>query len=76
MTQIGCEMVLREGAERGLYRSPCSNRPKWMRGRSDEVRISRTGVRYIRSIGWELRPENRRYTTCPRYVEVRTEWRH
>ena len=56
-------------------RSPRSSRPRWMRGCSDEVQVARDGRRYIRSIGWELRPENRCYTTCPRFVEVKTTWR-
>ena len=56
-------------------RAPRSSRPRWMRGRSDEVKTSRDGRKYIRSIGWELRPENRGYTTCPRFVEIKTEWR-
>ena len=56
-------------------RAPRSSRPRWMRGRSDEVKTSRDGRKYIRSIGWELRPENRFYTTCPRFVEIKTEWR-
>lgn len=57
-------------------RAPKSSRPRWMRGRSDEVKTARDGRQYIRSIGWELRPENRCYTTCPRFVVVKTEWRH
>ena len=57
-------------------RSPKSSRPRWMRGRSEKVKTSRDGRQYIRSIGWELRTENRFYTTCPRFVEVKTEWRH
>lgn len=56
-------------------RAPRSSRPRWMRGRSDEVKTSRDGRQYISSIGWELRPENRCYTTCPRFVEVKTTWR-
>ena len=56
-------------------RAPRSSRPRWMRGRSDKVKTSRDGRRYICSIGWELRPENRCYTTCPRFVEIKTEWR-
>lgn len=57
-------------------RAPRSGRPRWMRGRSDEVKTARDGRRYIRSIGWELRPENRMYTTCPKFTPVKVEWRH
>ena len=57
-------------------RAPRSSRPRWMRGRSDKVKTSRYGRQYIRSIGWELRTSDRFYTTCPRFVEVKTEWRH
>ena len=56
-------------------RAPMSSRPRWMRSMSDKVKTSRDGRKYIRSIGWELRPENKCYTTCPRFVEVKTEWR-
>ena len=56
-------------------KAPQTSRPRWMRGRSDEVRTARDGRRYIRSIGWEIRPECRCYTTCPKYVEVKVTWR-
>lgn len=57
-------------------KAPPTSRPKWMRGRSDEVKTARDGRRYIRYIGWELRPESRCYTTCPKFAEVKVEWRH
>lgn len=69
------ELVFDEGRDRGLYRSPRSDRPKWMRGTSGDVRTNREGRRYICEIGWELKPENRCYTTCLRYTEVKTTWR-
>ena len=64
-----------ENGDRSLYRSPRSDRPKWMRGTSAKIRTSRAGQRYICEIGWELRPD-RCYTTCLRYTTVKTEWRH
>lgn len=70
------EVLFEENGDRCLYRSPRSNRPKWMRGTSSEVRTNRAGQRYICEIGWELRPENREYTTCLRYMRVTTTWRH
>ena len=56
-------------------KAPPTSRPRWMRGRSDEVKTARDGRRYIRYIGWELRPENGHYTACPKFAEVKTEWR-
>lgn len=58
-----------------MERAPRSSRPRWMRGRSDEVKTDRNGRSYIRSIGWELRADCRCYTTCPRFTEVKTTWR-
>jgi len=76
MVLNGCECVLAESGDRSLYRSPRSGRPKWMRGTSHKVQVSRAGRRYFSEIGWEIKPENRMYTTCLRFVEVKTTWRH
>lgn len=56
-------------------KAPLTSRPKWMRGRSDEVKTARDGRRFIRSIGWELLPGNRLYTTCPKFEVVKVRWR-
>jgi hypothetical protein len=56
-------------------RAPRSSRPRWMRGCSDKVKTSRDGRKYIAEIGWELKPENRMYTTCLKFTEVKTTWR-
>lgn len=76
MYRIGCEVAFDERRTGGLYRSPKSGCPKWMRDASGEVKTSRDGRKYICEVGWELQPGNRRYTTCLRYTEVKTTWRY
>lgn len=56
-------------------RAPRSSRPRWMRGCSNKVKTSRDGRRYTAEIGWELKPENRMYTTYLKFTEIKTTWR-
>ena len=44
MYRIGDEVAFDEQRTNSLYRSPHSNRPKWMRGTSGEVRTNRESV--------------------------------